>query len=161
MTVPEVATKIYKLLEGMEPEQRLRAIKGALSMLGEPIADLRSPIAGQGRDEVDTPDAHSFFGNLEVSKPSDNVHAIAAYWYSQYGTEPFSLEDVKGLADEVGLTVPERSDMTLSSAQRGGKKLYRRGPPGVYRPTVNGEKFFKDTFKVDKGRKRKPKNDAV
>ena len=161
MTVPEAAAKIYALLESMDAEERFRAIKGALSMLGEPVADSGSPIAGLGRHDVAAPDAHSFFGNLDPSKPSGNIHAIAAYWYSQFGTDPFSVEDIRVLADEVGLTVPQRSDMTLSSAQRGGKKLYRRGPSGTYRPTVNGEQFFKDTFKVEKGRKSKPKNDAV
>jgi protease I len=37
-----------------------------------------------------------------------------SYHYSQYGSSPFTVEEIKALADEVGVTVPNKPYMTLS-----------------------------------------------
>jgi hypothetical protein len=84
-------------------------------------------------------------------KPSDNVHLLVADWYNSYGLTPFSPNDIKKNASDSGLTVPEHLNMTLRSAQDGGKKLYQSAGRGLYKPTVTGELFLKRTYVVAKG----------
>jgi len=98
----------------------------------------------------------AFFAELKNGKPSDNALATAAYHYSQYGSTEFSVEEMRELADDVGVTVPERLDMTYVQAKRNGHRLFRRGGRGAFRPTVHGEAFFKEAYKVSKGTNRKP-----
>ena len=98
----------------------------------------------------------AFFAGLKNGKPSDNALAVAAYHYSQYGSAEFTVDEMQELADDVGVTVPERLDMTYVAARRKGNNLFRRGGKGAFRPTVHGEAFFKQTYKVSKGTGRKP-----
>jgi hypothetical protein len=87
-------------------------------------------------------------------KPAENVFMISAYFYTRYGTEAFSVEDIRTTADEAGLTVPGRIDMTLKGAARDGKSLYISTSNG-FRPTVYGESFLKATYGVTKGREKR------
>jgi hypothetical protein len=104
-------------------------------------------------------DRESFFSKFNHDKPSDNALLVSAYYYGQYGASPFSIDELKTLANEVGVTVPERPDMTFKMAQRDGKNLFLRAGRGVYRPTVYGEAFFKKTYEVSKGKLQKPQVD--
>ncbi|HEV2840930.1 MAG TPA: hypothetical protein VGW39_06375 [Chthoniobacterales bacterium] len=97
-----------------------------------------------------------FFAPLQNNKPSDNALAAAAYHYAQYGSAEFTVDEMRVLAEEVGITIPERLDMTYGQAKRKGNSLFRRSSRGAYRPTVHGESFFKQTYKVAKGTTRKP-----
>ena len=106
----------------------------------------RSP-AADGRE--------AFFAGLKNGKPSDNALATAAYHYSQYGSAEFAVDEIRELANDVGVTVPERLDMTYLQAKRKGNRLFRRGGRGAFRPTVHGEAFFKETYKIKKGTSRK------
>jgi hypothetical protein len=65
------------------------------------------------------------------------------------------VDEMRELADDVGVTVPERLDMTYLQAKRKGNRLSRRGGRGAFRPTVHGEAFFKEAYKVTKGTSRK------
>jgi len=110
-----------------------------------------SPIdAGEGREE--------FFSKFSHAKPSDNVLLVSAYHYSQFGSSSFSVEEIKALADQVGVTIPNKPYMTLTAAQRKGKSLFRSVGKGVFCPTVHGETFFKKTYGVSKGTQHKPES---
>ena len=100
-----------------------------------------------------------FFTRFYHDKPSDNVFLIAAYHYTQVGTTPISTDEVKQIADDVGITVPTRPDMTLSRAKRGGKSLFAKAGKGKFRPTVHGEQFFKETYQATKGTQPKESGD--
>ncbi|MEI9914057.1 MAG: hypothetical protein WDN66_03690 [Candidatus Saccharibacteria bacterium] len=100
-----------------------------------------------------------FFEVLEVTDPANAVRAITAYLFKEYGASSFTPQEVKDIANEVGLTVPERVDMTLRSAKKSGKALYRSSGRGKYAPTVHGEKAFKDEYGVKKGTKSRPIDD--
>ena len=100
-------------------------------------------------------DIESFFSALADGKPADNAIAIAAYHYSQYGSATFTTEEISEIAKDVGLTVPERLDMTFVQGKREGKTLFRRAGRGAFRPTVHAEAFFKMTYRVAKGTKQK------
>jgi hypothetical protein len=103
-----------------------------------------------------TQDRESFFTKFDHDKPSDNVLLVSAYFFSQYGGAEFSIDEIESIANEVGVTIPERPDMTLLKAQRDGKNLFCRGGRGAFRPTVHGEAFFKKTYQVSKGTRQKP-----
>lgn len=107
-------------------------------------------------DNVDTDDdMESFFSRFDHEKPSDNAMSIAAYHYSQYGKEPISYDEVKQIAGDVGLTIPERVDMTFKAAKDKGKSLFQSGGRGKSKPTVHGETYLKEKFGVKKGKKKK------
>jgi hypothetical protein len=99
-------------------------------------------------------DTEVFFSQHSGNKPSDNAIAVAAFLYGQRGTAPFSLDDIRGLADEVGVTVPDRLDMTFLTTKKDGKSLFRRAGKGQFQPTVHGEGNFKTVYQVSKGRTR-------
>jgi hypothetical protein len=96
-----------------------------------------------------------FFGKFDHDKPADNVRLIAACFYREYGVEPFSLEEVRQKASEVGITIPARVDMTLTSAVEKGKKLFVRTGTSKFKPTVHGEANLKETYQVKKGTKNR------
>jgi hypothetical protein len=93
----------------------------------------------------------AFFSKFETDKPADNAHLLAGYLYSQYGSAQFSIDEIKALATEVGLIVPDRVDMTIRNSQREGKHLFQATGRGMFRPTVHGELFFKSAYRVSKG----------
>lgn len=103
-------------------------------------------------------DHEKFFSKFNHSKASDNVLLICAYLYGQYGSSPFGVKNIKTLADEVGVTVPDKPYMTIKAAQRKGKSLFRSVGGGLFCPTVHGEKFLKETYKVSKGTQQKPQD---
>ena len=70
-------------------------------------------------------DGVSLFGKFSHDRPSDNVRLIAAYFFQQYGSEPFSIDEVKAMASEAGITIPDRVDMTLAAAQENENILLR------------------------------------
>lgn len=105
---------------------------------------------------VDRDIVREFLGEHHSEKPAENVKAIAGLVYSRYGTSEFTAQEVREVAHEAGVTVPDRVDVTLGTARVNKKPLFQKVRPGVYRPTVHGEKFFKETFKVTKGTGRRP-----
>ena len=148
--------QIAKVLEGLPSEARAAAfdlLKGYVTERDSEPADKKrsKDMGGDGEDSME-----AFIGSFDHDKPADNAKLIAAYFYSEYGLEPFTLEDVRETAENVGIIIPARPDMTLTQAKEKGKKLFARAGKGKFRPTVHGEKYLKDTYSVKKGRKKRP-----
>lgn len=99
----------------------------------------------------------AFFNKYDHKKPSDNALLIAAYYYSQYGTEPLSYDEVKTISVATGLTIPGRVDVTLNKSTKKGKKLFTAAGKGKVKPTVHGESYFKEKYAVSRGKKKKEK----
>lgn len=97
----------------------------------------------------------SLFTQFTHDKPSDNARLIAAHLYREFGSEPFSVDEIKAVATDVGITVPDRVDMTLAAAQENEKHLFAKAGRGKFRPTVHGEAYLKATYKVKKGTKKR------
>jgi hypothetical protein len=106
-------------------------------------------------NEQSPQDAAEFFAKFPEGKPSDNAVSIAAYVYSQHGAEPFKLDEIRETAESVGLTIPTSLDMTLRQAQRDGKLLFQHTGRSEFKPTVHGELYFKKTYQVTKGTKKR------
>jgi hypothetical protein len=97
---------------------------------------------------VDPDIAATFLEKHASDKPSDNVKAIGALIYSIYGNCDFTTSEVNAIAHEVGVEVPDRVDVTLGGASVDKKNLFQKRRSGVYRPTANGRRFFKDEYGV-------------
>jgi hypothetical protein len=100
------------------------------------------------------------FGKHAHDKPADNVRLAAAHWFEQYGSEPFTAAEIESVATDAGITVPLRIDMTLRVAKDDGKQLFMSAGRGKFKPTVHGEIYFKNTYKVKKGTNTRSKANA-
>jgi hypothetical protein len=117
-----------------------------------PTKPSAAPTDGEEHDE----DIATFFATRDTTKPSDAIRVIAAYHYAQYGNESFTLDYVRETANAVGLTIPTQPNKTIVTAAEKGKKIFTSKGRNQYSPTVHGEAFFKETYKVIKGKKPKP-----
>jgi hypothetical protein len=110
-----------------------------------------SPTGGETDDLAALIEGHA------SDKPSHNAKLLSAYWFSQYGSAPFSMKWIKDTAASSGLTVPESVDMTFRAAKAKGKGVYEPlGEKGLVKPTIAGETYLKHTFGVKKGAKTPP-----
>lgn len=119
----------------------------------ESVDSTTSRTLGESESE---PAASEFFAKYPDGKPSDNAVKIAAFLYGQYGAQPFKLDELRAIAESVGITIPTSLDMTLRQAKREGKSLFQHTGRSEFRPTVHGELYFKKTYQVVTGTKKRP-----
>jgi hypothetical protein len=141
---PAIREKAFSLFAEYVNGQRYKSesVHQAAASSGEPDAS-ESPMT-------------ELFARYPDGKPSDNAILIAASLYSQYGAQPFRLDEMRGIAEAVGVTIPASLDMTLKQAQRDGKALFQHTGRSEFKPTVHGELYFKKTYQVTKGTKPRP-----
>ena len=101
-------------------------------------------------------DREGFFKTFDHEKPADNAKLLAGWFYREYGASPFSTDEIRQLAADVGVTIPDRIDMTLAATLDKGKKLFARTGKGMFKPTVYGEAYLKTTYGIAKGTKQRP-----
>ena len=101
-------------------------------------------------------DRERFFSAYDNMRVSENALLVAAWWFSQYGTSSFSLAQIRAIADDVGITIPDRVDMTFRAAKRNKKSLFKRAGTGKYAATVHGQTYLKQTYNVKQGTKIPP-----
>jgi hypothetical protein len=77
--IADATTKIYQQLEALPQEDRLRAVRAALTMLGEPIAD-------EPRPRPDPPE--------ESDESTDGFSDKATAWIKKNGVQQAELEEV-------------------------------------------------------------------
>lgn len=116
--------------------------------------DLTNAVGREEDVQEEDDDVAAFFNDREIQKPAEAVYAVAAYFYSQYGSAPFTTKDVQDIADQVGLTVPDRLDNTLRNAGSNKKSVFKT-KGGGWIPTTTGELVLKEKFDVKKGRKKR------
>lgn len=146
--------QIAKVLEKLPPEVR----SDAFDLLKEYVTEHAAENSGkksQAKSEVVDHSEEAFFGAFDHDKPADNARLIAAYFYREYGAEPFLLDEIRQKADDVGITIPARIDMTFRQAKEKGKRLFARVGTGKFKPTVHGEANLKSTYSVKKGTKKR------
>jgi hypothetical protein len=152
--------QIGKLLEKLPSEIRPAAFELLQSYITETGAQVDDKKGGRQKEEkilrTKWKSKEDFFGAFTHAKPADNIKLIAAYLYDEYGSDPFSTEEVKEISNDVGITIPERIDMTLLQAKDKGKKLFSKIGKGKFKPTVHGEAYLKTQYKVKKGTKKRP-----
>jgi len=155
--------QVEEVVGKLSPEVRSQAFGLLAPYVSAPIG--RSKSRGDGDNDTDSggddsqgdaSDKGGFFAKFSHDKPADNVRLLSAYLYNEYGSEAFATEEIKELATEVGITIPDRPDATLRVAKEGGKTLYVAAGRGKFRPTVHGEAYLKGTYSVRKGTKKRP-----
>jgi len=112
--------------------------------------------ASSGEPDASESPMMKLFAAHPDGKPSDNAILIAASLYKEYGAQPFKLDEMREIAEAVGVTIPASLDMTLRQAQRDGKALFQHTGRSEFKPTVHGELYFKKTYQVTKGTKPRP-----
>jgi hypothetical protein len=152
--------KVGKVLEKLPAEVRSAAFVLLESyIIGTPDGSANSHSAKRAhaqpaKGSSNALSTEEFFAASVHKKPSDNVKLIAAFHYREFGTEPFSVDEVRQLASDVGITIPHRVDMTLEQAKAHGKKLFARAGTGKFKVTVHGEAYLKTSYAVSKGTKK-------
>jgi hypothetical protein len=149
---------VGKVIEKLPVEIRNEAfnlLKGYISQWASASTHREKPI----QHEVESGGGTALFSRFDHDRPSDNVRLVAAYLFQEYGSEPFSAEEVKEIAANAGITIPDRVDMTLAHAKENGKQLFTRVGRGKFKPTVHGESYLKTTYNVKKGTKRREADD--
>jgi len=152
--------RVAKVIEKLPPEIRqdsFSLLKGYVTAPEEGSSSKKKPPSRPAADGHDS--AESFFAAFDHAKPADNAKLIAAFYYREYGVEPFSIEEVRQTADDVGITIPARVDMTFRAAKEKGKKLFTAASKGKFKPTVYGEANLKTTYSVRKGTKKRDPGD--
>lgn len=147
--------ELNKLIKSLDPSIRQQSFDLLKPLFFESIPSNDEESISDGKQDVqkkvvNTNSIESFFKSFDHKKPSDNVFLIAAWLYSQYGVISISSEHIKSVADDTGLTVPGRPDMTLKAATKSGKHLFKKQDAG-FKPTVHGEAYLKDTYHIKKG----------
>jgi len=152
--------EVGKVINKLPGEIRLEAfglLKGYVAK-GGTAESVREDAGGEVDVEVEADG--SLFSKHIHEKPHENVNLIVAHLFQQYGSEPFAVSEIAALAADVGVTVPARIDMTLRAAKENGNKLFQSAGRGKFKPTVHGELFLKNTYKIKKGTKTRPKAEA-
>lgn len=148
--------QIAKVLEKLPAEVRSDAFDLLRSYVTEHSSEAPAKKArAKGEREAAGSSDEEFFSAFDHDKPADNARLIAAWFYREYGVEPFSVDEVRAKANDVGITIPARVDMTFVQAKEKGKKLFARAGTGQFKPTVHGEANLKATYSVRKGTKKR------
>jgi hypothetical protein len=153
--VEERLLEINKVIAKLDPSIRVAAFDFLKPYVSG--GALPSPDPKKGTtDHQPAGDVSDLIQKHGDGKPHENVNLLAAIWFSEYGSNPFSLDYLRQQATSTGLTIPAKPNMTLIQAKEKGKKLYGPAGRGLFKPTVIGEAFFKTTYGVRKGTKPPP-----
>jgi hypothetical protein len=155
----KLAQQIVTVLANEDSIMRQRAVQAAMMLLGEAASPQISSQSHSGDGDVGShnhSDLAAFFNREEGMKPADNAQLCAAYHYSVYGASAFSIAELKAIATDAGVVLPNRVDMTLRSALQKGKKLFQPAGSSVFKPTAAGCLHFAEKWKVKPGKKTKP-----
>lgn len=152
---------IAKVLEKLPEEVRHDAFQLLKGYVTGQRADESTGKNGHtdATDELEDGSKDAFFAQFDHDKPADNVKLIAAWFYREYGTEAFSIDQLRQESDAVGITIPARPDATLKAARVKGKKMFASAGKGKFKPTVHGEASLRETYSVKKGTKTRPTDD--
>jgi hypothetical protein len=151
----KLAQQIVAILIDEDPLTRQRAMQAAMMLLGEPsqqYSNGRSLLHSGGHGGVDHGNLAEFFSRDGDLKPADYAQLCAAYCFSLYGTAPFSLAELRAIATEAGVVVPDRLDMTLCQATKKGKRLFQSAGRGLFRPTAAAGLMFGERWGVKPGK---------
>jgi hypothetical protein len=155
----EIAQQIVRILIGEDSETRKRAMRAAVTLLGDgSLKDDTSPVRApqSGGVSLDEPaELATFFSRQDDLRPSDNAQLCAAYHFSLHGPVAFSLEELRTIAGEAGVVLPDRLDMTLNAATSKGRKLFQPVGRGMFKPTAAAGIVFKERWGVRPGKQLK------
>ncbi|MFT3730340.1 MAG: hypothetical protein QM780_02790 [Hyphomicrobium sp.] len=153
----KLAQQIVSILINEDLITRQRAVQAAMTLLGDaPVQPNVGPPHYTKEDgSGDSHDLASFFNRDGEMKPADYAYLCAAYHFSQFGGVPFSFIEIRAIAADAGVVIPDRLDMTFSQATKKGKKLFQSTGKGSLKPTAAGGLEFGERWGVRPGKKAK------
>jgi hypothetical protein len=154
----KLAQQVVAILINEDSVTRQRAIQAAMMLLGEArpaLSDDQSGIPQTESRAHNHTDLGAFFNREEALKPADYAQLCAAYHFSLYGTAAFSLTELRAIAQEAGVVIPDRLDMTLNQATKKGKKFFQGAGRGSFRPTATAGLAFAERWDVKPGKHTK------
>lgn len=153
----KLAQQIVSMLINEDLTTRQRAMQAAMTLLGDapPQANTGQPHYTKDDGGGDSHDLASFFNRDGDMKPADYAYLCAAYHFSQYGAVPFSAAEIRAIAADAGVVVPDRLDKTFGTAAKSGKKLFQSAGKSSFKPTATGSVEFGVRWGVRPGRKVK------
>jgi len=152
--------EVNQVIEKLDPAIR----HDAFVLLADYVAGALPDERGKVKDRTlpgAPEDPKEFLAKFDHEKPADNVKLIAAYFYSQFGTAPFTTQELEEAARDAGLIIPDRPDATLAASARGGKRLFKKTQSGAFAPTVHGEKYLKEAYSITKGTHVRPNEESA
>lgn len=147
--------EINSFISQLEPEIRLvsfEVLKPYFFGRFQHLDDSQSEEVQQSGSIVTKGDVRDFFASFDPQKPADSTLVLSAWLYTQRGNSAFTLEELYELFDEVGTPRPNKVNMTLKACARKGKKLFMNAGHGKFRPSVNGENYFKSEMNLRPGK---------
>lgn len=159
-----LAQQIVAILINQDSVTRQRAVHAAMMLLGEvapPQRTSQPDASSAGQSDDNNAGLSAFFDREGDMKPADYAHLCAAYYYSLYGSTPFSIDELKTIATDAAVVLPDRPDSTLGMATKKGKKLYQSVGKGFFKPTAAGGVVFGERWGVKPGRMTKPSPTAA
>jgi hypothetical protein len=153
-----IAQQIVTILLDVDSETRLRAIQAAMMLLGEaPVSKLglQAQVEESASGSDQNGDLAGFLNRDDKLKPSEYAYLCAAYHFATYGAAAFSLDDLRAIAREAGVVLPDRLDMTLKQAGKAGKRLFQAVGRDAYKPTASAGVLFRERWNVKPGKKPK------
>jgi len=132
--IAEIAGKIVTLLEPLRPEDRQKAIRAALIVLGEslmPGASASGPLGAGGRTAGE--------GGKQDEGP-EGLSPKAKNWLKQYGLSMAQVEQVFSISSEAVSVIASQASGTNSKAQTHNAYVLQ----GVSRFLATGDTSFDD-----------------
>ncbi len=155
--VGKIAQQVVSLLASENSETRRRAINAAMTLLGEQLSSPRNAksLEASESDEAEEVQVAEFFNRDEILKPSDYAQLCAAFHFSLYGMAPFALEELRSIARDAGVVLPDRLDKTLTHAAKNGRKLFQSVGRSLFKPTSAAGLCFKERWDIRPGKRVK------
>jgi hypothetical protein len=154
----ELAQEIVAVLINEDFDTRRRAIRAAIVLLGDAESSGALAQVAFGSDTCvahEDPSLGTFFNREGSLRPAESAQLCAAFHFSLHGNAPFSLAELRDIAREAGVVLPDRLDMTVSQASMKGKKLFQSAGKGLYRPTAAAGLMFAERWGVKPGKNSK------
>jgi len=161
-------SRVVGILSKLNPADQQRAIAASCTLLeinatgGDPGHKDRSAKNALNKNdparqgEPDPGELALFFDRGDKkADPTKNVLLCAAWHFKRYGMATFSLSEIKEIASEAGVVIPNRPDMTFRSARKNGKKYFATAGKQIFKPTATGGHFLQTEFGTRPGRETK------
>lgn len=123
----KLAQQIVSMLINEDLATRQRAMQAAMTLLGDAPPQANSAQLHYTKDDGggDNHDLASFFNRDGDMKPADYAYLCAAYHFSQYGAVPFSAAEIRAIAADAGVVVPDRWTRRLEPPPRAVKNYFK------------------------------------
>ncbi len=137
----DALNNVVMALEPLPMEERKRVISAASAFLLDSVL----PSGGKTLDPIVTPRVGSHSAAKIISENSNlrpgHKAAIVAYDFAKQNE--FTLDELRKHYEDIGITPPDRFDMTLKSAVVKGNKLFKSPGRNCYALTFHGQELAK------------------